>query len=213
MLTHQDIWTGIDRLAASHGYSASGLAIKAGLDPTSFNKSKRISPDGKLRWPSTESLAKVLAATSCTMTDLTELIGADDNAPPSQGIPLIGLAQASQDGCFDKDGLPKGKSWNITAMPGIHLNSPDDLYAIQVNDSSMHPTYRKNDILIISPSVKTRKNDRVIIKTRDGDILIKEVKKKTPDTLALQTLNDENKDHKFDLNNVTWMAKILWVSQ
>ena len=74
MFTHAQIWQGIDRLAAAHGYSASGLAKRSGLDPTSFNKSKRISPDGKPRWPSTESLAKVLAVTEATMSDFIALI-------------------------------------------------------------------------------------------------------------------------------------------
>ena len=81
MLSHTDIWTALDRLAKSGGYSPSGLAKKAGLDPTSFNKSKRHSPDGKPRWPSTESISKVLAVTDATMSDLISLIenGVDDD--------------------------------------------------------------------------------------------------------------------------------------
>lgn len=78
MFTHDQIWQGLDRLATSKGYSPSGLARRSGLDPTSFNKSKRISPDGKPRWPSTESLAKVLAVTDATMSDFISLI---DPAP------------------------------------------------------------------------------------------------------------------------------------
>ena len=74
MYTHEEIWNGIDKLAEEHGYSPSGLAKKAGLDPTSFNKSKRVSPDGKPRWPSTESLSKVLAATDSTMMEFFALI-------------------------------------------------------------------------------------------------------------------------------------------
>ena len=74
MFTHDHVWAGLDRLAKAFGYSSSGLARKAGLDPTSFNKSKRIGPDGKPRWPSTESLAKVLAATGTTMSDFVTLI-------------------------------------------------------------------------------------------------------------------------------------------
>ena len=63
MLTHSRIWNAIDTLAETHGMSASGLAKKAGLDPTTFNKSKRIAADGRPRWPSTESVAKILQAT------------------------------------------------------------------------------------------------------------------------------------------------------
>ena len=60
MLSHSDIWKALDRLAEKAGTSASGLARDAGLDPTSFNRSKRQSRDGKNRWPSTESVSKVL---------------------------------------------------------------------------------------------------------------------------------------------------------
>ncbi len=74
MLTHDDIWIAIERFAKAHGYSPSGLARLAGLDPTSFNKSKRVSPDGKLRWPSTESISKILAVTDSQMSELVALI-------------------------------------------------------------------------------------------------------------------------------------------
>ncbi len=74
MFTHSQIWSGLDKLAQSKGYSPSGLAKLAGLDPTSFNKSKRKSPDGKPRWPSTESLAKVLSVTETTMLDFVSFI-------------------------------------------------------------------------------------------------------------------------------------------
>lgn len=79
MFTHAQIWDGIDRLAVSFGYSTSGLAKKAGLDPTSFNKSKRFSSEGKPRWPSTESLSKVLGVTGTTMSDFIALVQANEN--------------------------------------------------------------------------------------------------------------------------------------
>lgn len=69
MFTHSEIWDAIDRLAQDNGYSPSGLAKKAGLDPTTFNKSKRISADGKPRWPSTESIAKILTVTNTKLAD------------------------------------------------------------------------------------------------------------------------------------------------
>ena len=73
MFTHKEIWQAIDDLAQRHGYSASGLAKAAGLDPTTFNKSKRISADGKPRWPSTESISKILAVTGENMAEFLRL--------------------------------------------------------------------------------------------------------------------------------------------
>src|ERR1700704_2629527 len=99
MLTHKQIWTAIDALAARYGTSPSGLAKLAGLDPTTFNKSKRGTANGKLRWPSTESLAKVLAATGASLEDFVALTG-DGGARGgrTRPVPLIGLAQAEQAG-------------------------------------------------------------------------------------------------------------------
>lgn len=86
MFTHEQIWQGIDRLAAARGYSPSGLAKVAGLDPTSFNKSKRVSPDGKPRWPSTESLSKVLNVTATTMAEFVSLVERLPSAPLSKSL-------------------------------------------------------------------------------------------------------------------------------
>ena len=90
MFSHADLWNALDRLAAAKGLSPSGLAKLSGLDPTSFNKSKRLSNDRppRPRWPSTESLAKVLTATRLSLGDFAELLEAtsapcfSDDAPP-----------------------------------------------------------------------------------------------------------------------------------
>src|SRR5450631_1347172 len=96
-LTHDQIWTALDRLAERAGLSASGLAKKSGLDPTSFNKSKRVTADGRERWPSTESVAKTLAATNSTIDTFVQLIG--DSARGAHSAPLLGFGQAGHDGC------------------------------------------------------------------------------------------------------------------
>ena len=41
MLTHKQVWSALDALAERHSMSVSALAKIAGLDPTTFNKSKR----------------------------------------------------------------------------------------------------------------------------------------------------------------------------
>src|SRR6478735_9373942 len=104
VLTHGQIWTALDRLAERAGLSPSGLARRSGLDPTTFNKSKRITADGRERWPSTESVAKALAATNSSIDTFVQLIG--DSARSVQSVPLLGFAQAASGGFFDDNGLP-----------------------------------------------------------------------------------------------------------
>src|SRR5499427_4064746 len=106
MLTHAQIWTALDRLAALAGLSPSGLAKKSGLDPTTFNKSKRVTSDGRARWPSTESVAKALTAADTSIESFVRLIG--DGAGDGRSVPLIGFAQAGASGYFDDLGFPSG---------------------------------------------------------------------------------------------------------
>ena len=118
MLTHAQIWMAIDRLAARSKLSASGLAKRAGLDPTTFNKSKRITPDGRARWPSTESVAKSLAATGATLDQFVALIS-EEVRPPGKSVPLIGFTEAGASGRFDDNGFPLGDGWDMIPFPAV----------------------------------------------------------------------------------------------
>src|SRR5690349_8466040 len=115
ILTHDQIWGSLNRLAAQAGLSPSGLAKRAGLDPTTFNKSKRVTSDGRERWPSTESIAKALAAAGSSIDSFARLIG--DDAPDGRSVPLLGFALAGASGAFDESGLPSGKGWSEIALP------------------------------------------------------------------------------------------------
>src|SRR3954451_25355401 len=107
MLTHAQVGGALDRLGARFNMSASGLAKKSGLDPTTFHKSKRITPEGRERWPSTESIAKALAARNTTIDTFVQLI--EDPARSVQSLPLLGFAQAGTGGFFTDGGFPVGK--------------------------------------------------------------------------------------------------------
>lgn len=77
-MTHEDVWRAIERFANEHGMSCSGLARCSGLDPTTFNKSKRWTKEGQPRWPSTNSISKILSSTGADIQDFTKFI--DNNA-------------------------------------------------------------------------------------------------------------------------------------
>ncbi|WP_457093376.1 hypothetical protein [Microvirga sp. P5_D2] len=74
MFSHKQIWAAIDTVAQAGGMSAAALAKRAGLDPTAFNPSKRVSSDGRERWPSTETLAKALKAANLDLKALADII-------------------------------------------------------------------------------------------------------------------------------------------
>lgn len=208
MLTHSQIWAAIDTLASSHGMTASGLARKAGLDPTTFNRSKRQGPDGRLRWPSTESLAKILHATGATLDEFMGLLTSRSEA--ARRIPLIGMAQAGDGGFFDDAGFPAGAGWDEILFPNI---ADENAYALEISGDSMLPAYRDGDVVIVSPNSPVRRGDRVVVKTRDGEVLAKELKRRTAKTIELRSINPDHPDRSFDADDVQWVARILWAAQ
>ena len=209
MLTHSDIWNAVDRLAARAGLSASGLAKKAGLDPTTFNKSKRITPEGRPRWPSTESIAKSLQATGITVDTFVSLIS-ERGAPSAQAIPLIGLTQATAAGFFDEQGFPTGKGWDEIAFPAVN---DEHVYALEIAGGALEPVYRDGTVLVVSPAATIRRGDRVVIKTRDGEVSAKELRRRTAKSIELRALNAQQAERSLPVEDVLWIARIMWASQ
>jgi phage repressor protein C with HTH and peptisase S24 domain len=209
MLTHAQIWSAIDGLAKRSGLSPSGLAKRAGLDPTTFNKSKRITPDGRARWPSTESVAKSLAATGASIDQFVALIS-ESTHPAAEAVPLIGFAEAGVGGYFDDGGFPHGKGWDEIPFPAV---DDEHVYALEISGESMHPAYRDGTVIIVSPAAPIRRGDRVVVKTRDGEVMAKELKRKTTKSLELKSLNPEHPDRMLTSEEVLWVARIVWASQ
>lgn len=209
-LTHPRVWGAIDRLAARYRLSASGLAKKAGLDPTSFNKSKRITPEGRPRWPSTESVAKVLHATGASIEEFISLLDPRTSRQAPRPVPLIGFAEAGAGGYFDDGGFPVGSGWDAIPFPNV---DDEHAYALEVSGDSMEPLYRAGDVLVISPAAPLRRGDRVVVKTKDGEVLAKELKRKTAKSIELRSLNPAHKDRTLPASEVLWIARIMWASQ
>ncbi|MGK2870740.1 MAG: S24 family peptidase [Alphaproteobacteria bacterium] len=211
MLSHNQIWEGIDALAAAHGFSPSGLAKRAGLDPTIFNRSKR-SQGGKLRWPSTESLSRVLQVTGASIADFAQLIVPEMNTASrdSRPIPVIGFAQAGTQGFFDDGGFPVGGGWDTVNFPGV---GDENAYALEISGDSMLPVYRDGDIVVVSPQADIRRGDRVVAKTREGEVMAKQLLRKTAGRVELASFNPEFPLRTFSPGDLSWIARIIWASQ
>src|SRR5581483_2100681 len=209
MLTHAQVWSAVDRLAARAGLSASGLARRAGLDPTTFNRSKRVTASGRARWPSTESIAKALTATGTPMEVFVELLNSG-SGPATRAVPLLGFAEAGAGGYFDDGGFPAGEGWDEIAFPAV---SDEHAYALEVSGQSMEPAYRDGDVIMVSPSAPIRRGDRVVVRTKDGEVMAKELKRRTAKSIELKSLNAQHPDRTLVASDVLWIARILWASQ
>lgn len=209
-LSHAKLWKALDALANREGTSPSGLARRAGLDATSFNPSKRFGPGEppRPRWPSTESLTRVLEATGLSLGGFAAL--ADDAPPESASIPLLGLAQAGVDGFFDDAGLPLAEGWELTDLPRVK----DSLLSLQIAGDSMTPLYREGDKVIVDrEATDVRKGDRVVVRTTGGETLAKEIAALKAREVTLASINPAYPPRALPRRDILWMARILWVSQ
>lgn len=209
MLSHDTIWKAIDRLADSAGYSPSGLARKAGLDPTTFNKSKRRSADGKPRWPSTESISKILAVTGTTMSEFFALAGNDnDNGSDThRRLPLFTLATAGKAGAFTSDGLPADRDADKLALAAAAS------WALEISDHSLRPLYQQGDILIVTPGSAVRRGDRVVVRSRKHGLIVGEIVRRTDGKTDITTPLSADGTVSLGAADTLWMARISWVSQ
>ncbi|MHA6298701.1 S24 family peptidase [Devosia sp. CAU 1758] len=216
MLSHRSIWEGIDALARRQGVSVSALAKLAGLDATAFNVSKRVSKDGRERWPSTESISKILDATGENFDNFLAGTGVfmtmprGFSEPDLRNIPLLGLAQAGSGGFFDSAGHPAGHGWDEVALP-----TPDEsgIYALEISGDSMEPLYREGDRIVVSPTEQVRRGDRVVVKTGDGEVMAKILYRQTAKQIELHSINPAHEPRIFDVADIEWMARIIWASQ
>lgn len=209
-LSHAQLWKAIDGLARREGISASALAKRAGLDATSFNPSKRFGPGEppRPRWPSTESLTRVLTATGLSLGEFAALARDAPQRPAT--VPMLGMAQAGQDGFFDDAGLPVGDGWEQTELP----RPRDSLLSLRIAGDSMAPLYREGDRVIVDREASdVRKGDRVVVRTTGGETLAKEVATLTSRVVTLASVNPAYGPRSVPRRDIVWMGRILWVSQ
>lgn len=193
---HERLWAAIDAIAARQGLSPSGLARRAGLDATAFNKSKRFTVDGRPRWPSTESIAKILAATGCELSELVHLI---DRRAAAMGPPPARVVLPTFVGFHDDGGLD---------VPG----RPRDPVAFRVDAPGMPPLYRTGDVLVVAPTDDPRPGDRVVLRI-DGGPLEAGVFLGSDGVRYDMTSIDGDTRRTVAIDRVGCLARILWASQ
>lgn len=210
MLSHARLWSALDALAHREGLSPSGLARRAGLDATTFNPSKRIGPGepARPRWPSTESLNRILEVTGTSLGEFAAMAGDSEQRPVT--VPLLGMAQAGTDGFFDDAGLPTSDGWDQTDLPVPRLG----VFSLLISGDSMAPLYREGDKVVVDRErTDVRRGDRVVVRTRSGETLAKEVSDLTSVVVTLASINPAFASRVIARTDIDWMARILWVSQ
>jgi phage repressor protein C with HTH and peptisase S24 domain len=210
-LTHERLWSAIDAIAAHNGLSPSALARRAGLSSTAFNKSKRTTSDGRPRWPSTESIAKILEATGADLDDLVRLVTGppgEEGRPAWPVVPFLEAERTAATGFAEAAAGPAGAGATM-AFPG----SAEALFAFEIDEAAASPPYRSGDVLVASTAAPVRRGDRVLVRTRDGRIAVRLFLTRNGRSTEFAAPSGRRGRLRLPSADVIWMARILWASQ
>ena len=151
---------------------------------------------------------KALGATGVSFDTFVSLIS--DSGGSAKSVPLLGFAQAGAGGFFDDAGFPAGKGWDEIAFPAV---TDEHAYALEISGDSMAPAYRDGDTILVSPAAPVRRGDRVVLKTRKGEVMVKELKRQSAKQVELRSLNPDHPERTIATHDVVWMARVVWASQ
>lgn len=205
-LTHERLWAAIDAIAAGHGLSPSALARRAGLSSTAFNKSKRVTSDGRPRWPSTESIAKVLEATGAGLSELVHLVVGAAPAPATAFLPFSD-EPAPPAGFAEADGAEIDRA---VRLPGP---ADDGVFAHRLDAEAAAPLYRPGDVLIVSTAAPLARGDRVLVRTVDGRVAVRLFLARNGRSSEFASPAGRRRRLRLPAADVLWIARILWASQ
>jgi len=212
--SHELVWEALDALAARYSLSPSGLAKRAGLDPSAFNRSKRYSGDGRPRWPSTESLAKVFEATGASWLEFTRLMEGGPVANSHYGIwtqdRVARFAETTAARFVSDDGhLVRDNAHRLDMLGPLGA----DVYVLEVRGSSMLPVYRDGDIIIVDPSAPVKQGNRTVLHMLGGEVLIGILIRSDYNRIELLSLHPEQPSRVLERGSVERIARIVWASQ
>lgn len=215
MLSHEQVWSAIDQLAENNRLTPSGLARQSGLDPTSFNKSKRMTSEGRLRWPSTESIAKALSATRTPFSEFANIVRGephfalrqkmDHKQPDAMGFSQAGVANFCDDG-----GLP---ALQKSANDPVHPFEEPDSFTMKITGDELDPVYRHGDTIIAVHERAVKPGARIIIELQDQSVLIRDFLSINGGEMKVATLTDPKLESVIPRAKIAKIARILWVSQ
>lgn len=121
-------------------------------------------------------------------------------------LPVVGRAGAGR-GEFSEDGFPVGEGWRRVARP--YDLKDTNAFGVQVRGNSMSPRYEDKEVVVCSPAKEWRSGDYCVIKTVDGEYLIKRVKKDDGHLVLISIA------HGYDpiimpLDKISGVYKIVW---
>lgn len=185
MIRPDDLWEVLDALALEQGLTPSGLARAAGLDPTTFNPSRRIGPQGEMRWMALPTLLRALDVLKISPANFIRRLegeGRGQGAAPVRRLRGLPLSRLRGNGLFDSAGHPTGVLWENVTLPCAVTG---DAYAVRVDTDALEPLLRESCSLVMMPDMPPRRSDRVLLMQPDFEPVLG-ILVENPDLSALE---------------------------
>ncbi|MBT4486991.1 MAG: helix-turn-helix transcriptional regulator, partial [Rhodospirillaceae bacterium] len=133
------------------------------------------------------------------------LIATEISGPPGriQDLPILGHAEAGEDGTFLDNGTVTGYAGRPANLVGV-----TNAYALIVHNSSMRPRYEPREIIEVDPNIPVQPNDYVVVQTVDDRAFIKLLRRRTQRAIILEQYNPP-KEVRFAPEDVAAMHLIV----
>ncbi|WP_119307124.1 helix-turn-helix transcriptional regulator [Cohaesibacter haloalkalitolerans] len=219
MLSHEGIWRAIDALALREDISPSTLARRAGLDSSIFNRSKRFQRDGRPRWPSTESIARILDATNLSVeTFFVELLG-ERRCVVWPYEDLLDQRPASDIARFPQK---LDQRLSLSPSPGDQrdiasgVTPAEQVFVLELDHDRFAPFYKQGAILLLGIFCAIKPGDRVLFFNRSHgrtEICLGDLAEIAERSCKILPLIAGDPALQIEAGHAAQIAKILWASQ
>lgn len=156
---------------------------------------------------------KLLGFARATSSDVPYLISGDPNVSTaaeskakypsdesSRDVPIIGFAIATpdEDGYFSDMGFPPGAGEAYLPWP----TKDPAAYALRVRGDSMQPRIRPGEMIVVEPSATVNPGDDVVVKTRNGRKMVKQLLLRRGSEVTLGSINQTHKQTTISIEEI-----------
>lgn len=186
------------------GFTQRELARKIGVDHTTINRIEK----GHSK-PQSETIAR-LNKVFDELIDSGELEIPNALTLPSEegSIPVLGVADAGVGIEANDKEFPVGFSDEYVSRP--HGLRDKNAFAVKVGQESMSmfPALKPGMLCVVSPNLECQSGDLALVKTKDGDTRIKEVRFNMDSITMLSYQN--NQSETLAKSEIEWCYPVVW---
>jgi hypothetical protein len=202
MISQETFWGVFDEIAKRNGIALSAMSVQTGLDKTSLLPSKR-HHNGEMRWPSTETLARVLNGMGMTERELAEILAGNAITTYTTGVPATTMSRLISKKAFNDNGERKLDAWEVVDLP----IADSDTWVVMVDRHQ--PDIRDNAQVMVSDKSEIRPGDRVLV-VSDAFTGFGKLRRQTATTTVIQD-TETGDDHILQTPEVQKLSRVLWV--